>query len=111
MDFTVQQIASYAAWLVFALGILAFLTALIVQAVKELPGISKAPTSLVAMAVAMVLTLVAFFAAATILEIAVLWYMVAAAVVVGFMVWYIATNGWEKFSELWQRFKKDAPAK
>ena len=74
MNITIQQIASYGAWFVFALGVLAFLTALIVQAVKELPGISKAPTSLVAMAVAMVLTLVAFFAAATILEIAILWY-------------------------------------
>lgn len=111
MEITLQQVASYGAWFMFALGVLAFVTALIVQAVKEWPVFSKAPTSLVAMVVALVLTLVAFFAGASYLGIAVVWYMVFAAVVVGFLVWYIATNGWEKFSELWGRYKKDMPKK
>ena len=111
MEITLQQVASYGAWFMFALGVLAFVTALIVQAVKEWPMFAKVPTSLVAMVVALVLTLVAFFAGASYLCIAVVWYMVFAAVVVGFLVWYIATNGWEKFSELWGRYKKDMPKK
>lgn len=111
MVIDIQQIAGYAAWFLFALGVLAFLTALIVQAVKEWPIFTNAPTSLVAMVVGLVLTIVAFFAATAYLGIAVTWYMVVAAVVVGFLVWYIATNGWDKFHELWNRYKQDTPAK
>ncbi|MDL2294228.1 hypothetical protein LJC60_06310 [Ruminococcaceae bacterium OttesenSCG-928-D13] len=74
MPITVEQIVSYSAWFLFAFGVLAFLTALIVYAIKELPGIKKAPTSLIAMAVAMALTLVAFFALVSIFKISLAWY-------------------------------------
>lgn len=111
MDITLQQLASYGAWFIFALGALAFITALIVQAVKEWPPFRNAPTSLVAMVVALVLTLGVFFAATSYLGIAIVWYMIFAAIVAGFLVWYISTNGWDKFHELWNRYKKDIPTK
>lgn len=107
----IETVIQAGGWGVFILGVLAFLTALIVQMIKELPGIQKAPTSIVAMAVAFVLTLTAFFGGMAYLEIKVVWYMVAAAVVACFLVWYIAVNGWDKFHELWERFRKEAPKK
>lgn len=111
MVLEIQQLTGYAAWLLFVLGVLSFVTALIVQAVKEWPPFKAAPTSLVAMVVGLILTVVAFFAAAAYFHLAVTWYMVVAAVVAGFFVWYIATNGWDKFNELWNRYKKDTPTK
>ena len=47
----------------------------------------------------MVLTLVAFFAYCQICSIAVEWYMVVAAVVVGFLTSYAAMFGFDKLKE------------
>ena len=47
----------------------------------------------------MVLTLTTFFAYCQIKAIAVVWYMVVAAVVLGFMVAYAAMFGYDKLME------------
>lgn len=107
MDVILQQVASYGAMFVAALGVLAFITALIVQMTKELPGIVKAPTALLAMVVAFTLTLAVFFGGMAFLQIKVLWYMVVAAVIVAFIVWAIAEKGWAWVAGLWQRFRRD----
>ena len=59
----------------------------------------KLPTNILAIIVSIVLTLVAFFAYCQIKAIAVVWYMVAAAVVLGFMVAYAAMFGFDKLKE------------
>lgn len=79
-------------------GILVVLTNIVVQVLKKVTW-SKLPTNILAITVSMVLTLVTFFAYCQIKAIAVVWYMVAAAVVLGFLVSYAAMFGFDKLKE------------
>ncbi len=79
-------------------GILVVLTNIVVQVLKKATW-GKLPTNILAVIVSMALTLVTFFAYCQIKAIAVVWYMVAAAVVLGFMVAYAAMFGYDKLME------------
>lgn len=79
-------------------GALVVVTNIIVQVLKNLTW-DKLPTNILAVIVSMVLTLVAFFAYCQICSIAVEWYMVVAAVVVGFLTSYAAMFGFDKLKE------------
>ena len=48
----------------------------------------------------MVVTLIAFFAVLQIVDIAFVWYMVPAAIALGFMVAYAAMFGFDKLREV-----------
>lgn len=80
------------------IGALVVVTNIIVQVLKNLTW-DKLPTNILAVIVSMVLTLVAFFAYCQICGIAVEWYMVVAAVVVGFLTSYAAMFGFDKLKE------------
>ena len=80
------------------IGVLVALTNIIVQVVKKAVW-DKLPTNVLAVIVSMVLTLVTFFAYCQIKAIAVVWYMVAAAIVLGFLVSYAAMFGFDKLKE------------
>ena len=80
------------------IGILVVLTNIVVQVLKKLTW-DRLPTNVLAVVVSMILTLVTFFAYCQINAIAVVWYMVAAAVVMGFMVSYAAMFGYDKLME------------
>lgn len=62
-------------------------------------GVLVVLTNALAMIVSLVLTLGAFFAYCSIKGIAVVWYMVFAAVVLAFMVAYAAMFGFDKLKE------------
>ncbi len=79
-------------------GILVVLTNIVVQVLKKATW-GKLPTNILAIIVSMVLTLVTFFAYCQINAIAVVWYMVVAAVVLGFLVSYAAMFGFDKLKE------------
>lgn len=79
-------------------GILVVLTNIVVQVLKKAVW-GKLPTNILAIIVSMVLTLVTFFAYCQINAIAVVWYMVVAAVVLGFLVSYAAMFGFDKLKE------------
>ena len=79
-------------------GILVVLTNIVVQVLKKATW-GKLPTNILAIIVSMVLTLVTFFAYCQIKAIAVVWYMVVAAVVLGFLVAYAAMFGYDKLME------------
>ena len=72
--------------------------AVVLEVLKKLTY-GKLPTNLLAFAVAMVVTLLAFFAACQIMGVAVTWYMVVAAVVLGVFVAYAAMFGFDKFRQ------------
>lgn len=59
----------------------------------------KIPTNVLAFIVAMVVTLLAFFAVCEIMGWAVTWYMVAGAVALGVFVCYAAMFGFDKLRE------------
>lgn len=88
------------------IGALVVLTNIVVQVIKKVTW-EKLPTNILAVAVAMALTLAAFFACCQIYGVAVVWYMVAAAVVVGFLVAYAAMFGFDKLMEALKDIKKN----
>ena len=78
--------------------VLVLMTNIIVEVLKKLTW-GKLPTNLLAFAVAMAVTLLAFFAACQIMGVAVTWYMVVAAVVMGVFVAYAAMFGFDKLRQ------------
>lgn len=80
-------------------GILVALTNAIVQATKKATW-DKMPTNLLALIVAVVLTLVVGIACLQILGVQILWYMIAALIVAGWLVAYAAMFGFDKLREI-----------
>lgn len=79
-------------------GVLVVVTNIITQVLKKLTW-DKLPTNILAVIIAMALTLAAFFAYCQIKGVAIVWYMVVAAVVLGFFVAYAAMFGYDKLKE------------
>ncbi len=79
-------------------GVLVVLTNIISQVLKKMTW-DKIPTNCLVIVISMALTLVAFFAYCQIKSIAVVWYMVVGAIVLGFLVAYAAMFGFDKLRE------------
>lgn len=80
-------------------GVLVVLTNIIVQVIKKSTW-DKIPTNILAVIVSMILTMATFFAYCQIKGITVVWYLVFAALVLGFMVAYAAMFGYDKLKEV-----------
>lgn len=100
-----SEIMEYMSTVLLVIGILAFITSVIVQTIKEMPGLKDSPTSLVALIVAEIITIIALCAGCQYAGIMILWYYVCAAIIAGFIVYLVATGGWEKLHEIWNRTK------
>lgn len=79
-------------------GALVLVTNIIVQVLKKLTW-DKIPTNFLAALVSILLTLAVFFAYCQIKAIAIVWYMILAAIVLGFFVAYAAMFGYDKLKE------------
>lgn len=86
-------------------GVLVVLVNIIVQVLKQITW-GKLPTNILAVIVSMAATLAAFFAYCQINAITVTWYMILAAVVVGFLVAYAAMFGFDKLKEALAQIQK-----
>lgn len=78
--------------------VLMVVTNISVEVLKKLVG-GKVPTNILAFAVAMVVTLLAFLAVCQIMGIAVVWYMVVGAIILGIFVAYAAMFGFDKLRQ------------
>lgn len=85
--------------LIAIVGVLVALTNVIVEVAKKATW-DKLPTNILALIVAVALTLAAGFAYCQIEAITITWYIVVAFVVVGFMVAYAAMFGFDKLKEI-----------
>lgn len=85
--------------IITAVGVLVALTNVIVEVAKKATW-DKLPTNILALIVAVALTLAAGFAYCQIEAITITWYIVVAFVVVGFMVAYAAMFGFDKLKEI-----------
>jgi len=90
--------------LISVIGVLVALTNIITEVLKKVLW-DRLPTNILAVVIAMALTLIAFFAYASYGGIPILWYYVVAAVVVGFMVAYAAMFGFDKLKEILDKLK------
>ena len=88
-----------------AVGAIAFVVSVITQVLKGVKPLDKLPTDILVFILSIALTLVAYFAYASYVELAILWYYVVGAVIGGFIVAFVAMYGWTKLKELWDRFK------
>ena len=98
MENFMQYIPMAISAILLAALILTVATNIIVQVLKKLTW-EKIPTNVLAFIVAMVVTLLAFFAVCEIMGWAVTWYMVAGAVALGVFVCYAAMFGFDKLRE------------
>lgn len=103
----VELMMQYITYFLMAIGVLAFLVSAIVQAVKELPVLQKVPTSMVALAVSLVLCPVAVIVACQYSKTVITWYYVFASFIAAFIVYLVATGGWERVAEMWKRTRYD----
>ena len=85
--------------LITIIGVLVALTNIVVQVLKTSTW-EKLPTNLLALVVAEVLTIGVGVAYCQINAIPLAWYMIAALIVVGFMVAYAAMFGFDKLKEI-----------
>lgn len=81
------------------IGVLVALTNVIVEVAKKATW-DKLPTNILALIVGEVLTIGTGIAYFQIKDIAIVWYMIAALVVAGFMVAYAAMFGFDKLREI-----------
>lgn len=86
------------------IGALAFMVSVITQVFKGVGVLSKIPTDILVFMLSIGITVVAFVAYMQYVQTTILWYMILAAIMAGFIVAFIAMYGWEKLSELWKRF-------
>ncbi len=101
----VELLMQYATYVMIAIGALAFLVAAIVQVIKELPWLQHVQTSLVAFVVSLVLCPLAVVIVCQYLGIAVTLYYIIASIIAAFIVYLVATGGWERVAEMWKRTK------
>lgn len=105
MDITamIPVLFEYVSVLLGIMFLLVFAVQIIVEVVKRL--VPKIPTDLVVFIVSVLVTILALLIAAAIMEIAVLWYYWAGAIILGIFVAYAAMFGFDKFKELYERLK------
>lgn len=95
----------YVTYLLMAIGVLAFMTSVIVQVIKEMPYLKKVQTNVVALVAAMIITPVAVAILCIYYKITIEWYYIFASFLAAFIVYLVATGGWEKVTEMWSRTK------
>jgi hypothetical protein len=87
------------------IGTLAFIVSVITEVTKQLPLISKVPTDFQVIILSVVLCVGAYLAYSSYAGLVIVWYYIAAVLVAAFMVAFVAMYGWDKFTQLWNRFK------
>ena len=101
----VQNIPAVLSAILLAVLILMVITNIIVEVVKQFT-MGKVPTNLLAFIAAMAVTLLAFFAVCQIQAVPIVWYMVAAAVALGFFVAFAAMFGYDKLRQMLEQITK-----
>ena len=101
-----EQLVMNTTLIIGIIGVLAFAVSIITQVFKGVSGLKKIPTDILVFVLSIGITVVAFIAYMQYIQQAILWYMIIAAIMEGFLVAFVAMYGWEKVAELWKRFYK-----
>lgn len=100
-----EVLMQYITYALTAIGVLAFLTSIITQVIKEMPRLKNIQTNAVALVIALILCPLAVVILCIYLQMKIMWYYIVGAVIAAFIVYLVATGGWEKVSEMWNRTK------
>lgn len=101
MDYS--ALMQYASVSLFVMAGLVFGVNIVVEVIKKI--LPKVPTTYVAIAVSVVLTMVAFFGWVSYKGLALHWYCVAAALLFSIFVAYAAMFGFDKFKDALEKLK------
>lgn len=103
MDYAnfINVLMHYGSILLTAIAMLVFVTNIIVEVIKGL--FPKVPTNIVAVIVAMIVTVLSLYILFAVMEITVMWYYAVGAVVLGLFVGYAAMFGFDKFKSAWDK--------
>lgn len=105
MEMVIQQAVQIVPYALCLIGVLAFMVSIVTQVLK---GVFKSlPTDILVFVLSIGITIIVFVAAMQYSQQTIVWYMILAAIMAGFVVAFIAMYGWEKFSELWKRFGRN----
>lgn len=97
-----MEIVTYA---LIAIGVTAFIVSVITQAIKEMPILKKIPTNVVVLVLSLILCPVEVVVFCQYYKIVILWYYIFASFIAAFIVYLVATGGWERVTELWNKTK------
>lgn len=104
MEMFISNLFEYGSILLTVIALLVFVTNIIVEVIKGL--FPKIPTNIVAVIVALIVTVLALYILCTVLEITVMWYYAIGAVVLGIFVGYAAMFGFDKFKAAWDKVRQ-----
>ena len=99
----VEMLMEYVTYALIAIGVLAFLVSIITQVIKEMPGLAKIQTNAVALVIALILCPLSVVILCIWFDIRIIWYYIVGSVIASFIVYLVATGGWEKVAEMWRR--------
>jgi hypothetical protein len=104
INLIVNTLFEYGSILLAVMAVLVFVTNIIVEVIKGL--FPKTPTNIVAVIVALIVTVVALLILCSVLEITIMWYYAVGAVVLGIFVGYAAMFGFDKFKAAWDKIQQ-----
>lgn len=102
---SIEILMQYVTYALMAVGVLAFMVSVITQVIKEMPGLKKIQTNVVALVVSLILCPLAVVILCIYFKIVLFWYYIVGAILAAFIVYLVSTGGWEKVSEMWDRSK------
>ncbi len=100
-----EILLQYVTYVLAGIGVLAFFVSVVVQVIKEMPGLKKIQTNVVALAAALIITPVAVIILCMYFNVVITWYYVFASIMAAFIVYLVSTGGWERVKEMWNRSK------
>ena len=98
-----EQLIMNTTLIIGIIGVLAFAVSVITQVFKGVSGLKKIPTDILVFVLSIGITVVAFIAYMQYIQQAILWYMIIAAIMAGFLVAFVAMYGWEKMQQSFGR--------
>ena len=100
----ISNFFEYGSILLAVMAALVFATNIVVEVIKGL--FPKIPTNIIAVIIALIVTVLALFILCAVLEITVMWYYAVGAVVLGIFVGYAAMFGFDKFKAAWEKVRQ-----
>lgn len=101
-----ENILNNTALLFTIIGGLAVLVTIITEFTKKIGFLDKIPTDLQVLSVSILLSVLGIVVYIQYNNAKMIWYYIVGAIILGFVVGYVAMYGWEKFTEIFNRFKK-----
>ncbi len=104
INLIISKLFEYGSILLTVIAMLVFVTNIIVEVLKGL--FPKIPTNIIAVIIALVVTVLSLYILCAVLEITVMWYYAVGAVVLGLFVGYAAMFGFDKFKSAWEKIRQ-----